>query len=93
MRHETILKREDKSSVRITAKRYLEGQKPVYYVIVEVKGFRKRNWSSLELGDDYTYRGKSMKDRKVMQMGEYLKHCTISEIHQTKLKLWEKLKP
>lgn len=96
MRYEKIIRREDKSRVKITIK--LESAHlsvPFAYTIedVETCHYRKRKFQSVVDVDSFHYRRLNIKRRKEYRQKEFAKHVTPEEILQAKMELWEKLKP
>ena len=95
MRHETILKREDGSQVKISVTLYINSttEKPEYNISVTTRGKGKRNWLGCIDTDIWTYRQMNLQQREVFRMEQYLKHVTPAEIKAAKLEMWHKLKP
>ena len=99
MYHEKIFKRADGNQVKLRAKfydnRYTSNDTINYEVEVYHKDKGKRIWKSVSkrIGDEYAYRKLSVDDRRIYEHHENLKLVTEDEIFETKLELWEMLKP
>ncbi len=94
MRHEKTIKREDGSRVRIS----VELSNPSYedaritsYVCTCKKG--KRTWTLTYNSDDYKYRALSMPERRKYEEQSQLAAVSSAELLETKIELWQKLKP
>lgn len=96
MRYEKVIKREDKSQVKIVITLAFERlrQDYEYRVDVEYKLPRKRTWVGFDT-DDYTWRslGWQSEERKVYELAWQLKYVTEEEIQKAKLECWERIKP
>lgn len=95
MRHEKIFKRDDGTKVRVTASMqtrfYDDG--PFYTIDVETCLKGKRKWTMAYSMDGYDFRSMKGQDRALFILQSQLKHCTVQEMQEVKLELWEKLKP
>lgn len=97
MRYEHIIKREDKShvkvEVRFSADRYT-GNKGEYAVEIYHKAPKKRTWVGFNT-DDYTWRGLPFgsQEREDYEMTWKLKYVTEEEIREAKELCWLSFKP
>lgn len=97
MRHETILKREDKSQVKITIRLSVDAYRnddPEWKVTIEHKLPRKRTWLGFNT-DDYKWRGLEFgsQEREDYVHKWELQYVTDEEILQSKFAMWESIKP
>lgn len=94
MTHETILKRADGTKISIHVSLYVDNRNDcIWKVTVAICHPRKRSYSYVSKGDDYSWRRLSMEDREKATMAEYLKHVTAEEILAAKIDLWNAIKP
>lgn len=94
MNHEKIIKRADKSSVKIiTSLIVVWGNSIRWESDVYIKAPRKRIWKAVYSTCDYMYRKLSLADRKIYALNKGLEHVTKEELFQARLELWEKLNP
>lgn len=94
MRKEYILKRDNGSRVKIVAEfgeGYYSGIGYRTSVYTCEKG--KRTWKPSFDSDCYKYRGLNMEERKRFRHQSQYDYVTEEEIHNTKVMLWESLKP
>jgi hypothetical protein len=95
-RHEKIFKREDGTQYRIDAFLYVESFSQLrfkYDVSVTWKAKGKRKWLNVSDSDDWECRKLDIEDREKWHYQKYLEHVTAEEILETKLELWNKIKP
>lgn len=95
MKTEKIIKREDGSQVLITAGFYV-GQfddEPSWSISVNHRAKGKKNWLGTYSGDDYNYRKLNGEDREKFILDAQLNFCTLQEMNDVKMILWESLKP
>lgn len=93
MKHEKIIKREDGSKVKLIVNFFEYRDMPEFIVSGYICNPRKHKFIELHNGDDYQYRALSIEDRKKYDYDKILKYATEQEIYDTKIELWEKLKP
>lgn len=93
MKSELILKRPDKSQVKITADFWADRRGFGWGIHVQTKGPGKRKWCDFTDTNDYSYRKLSMTERSEFVKASQLEVVTEEEILQAKMKLWESIKP
>lgn len=97
MKHEKIFKRDDGTQYRVDVRIHLDtyrNETANYFVDVYFRKKNKRNWDSIHSHkDDYEYRNLSMEQRREYDKNNILKFLSEDEVHESKLELWELLKP
>lgn len=95
MTAEKIIKRENGSQVLITASFYIGHSDPSgnWSISVQTREKGKKKWLPVYNGDDYDYRKLSLEDRRKFIRDAELKFCTLEEMHDVKMELWNALKP
>jgi len=93
MNIEKIIKRKDKSRVKIGVTLHVDARGPIWSVWVAFCPPGKRKFIPVDLSNNYQWRGLNMADRAKATRTEQLKHVTEAEILAAKVELWESLKP
>jgi len=94
MNHEKIFKRENGIQYQLRINFYFYGPTPVYEARAYIRGKGKRKWKDLpDTLSDWEYRALSMEARRVHVIKNIEKFFAPKEILETKLELWEKLRP
>ena len=94
MTHEKIFKRPDGSRVKVEVTFWCDSRDGANYRFQVSKCLPgKRTFISPTSTDDYEWRKLSMPERIAFNVRKYLEIATPAEILETKLELWNKLKP
>ena len=97
MINETIIKREDGTSYKIsvnTATYSYSGSKISYIVYLYYREKGKRKWLTVpDTLSDYEYRKLDMEARRKHKFENMLRFVSKEEIYEAKILLWELLKP
>ena len=95
MIHEKIFKRPDGKRVKIIAS-FSDGgysSTPKWSFFIHVCDPKKRTWYSVADSNDYEWRKLNHEQREAHNIRQYLEHVTPEEVLETKLELWNKIKP
>lgn len=93
MKHEKIIRREDKSRIKIKVSFFSDFRGNSYLCSVLTCPKGKRKFVNAVVTDDWNRRKLSMNEREVYDHRQQLKYVSEQEILEAKLELWEKLKP
>jgi hypothetical protein len=94
LKYEKILKRDDKSRIKIEINFfYLASYDFRYEVAVYRCEKGKRKWINCCNTDSYIYLRLNMSERKEHEEQANLMHVTKKEIYQAKIQAWERIKP
>ena len=96
MMHEKVINRENGTQYKIRVNAYLDSFRHdtmEYRIDLYYKHKGKRMWHRVEC-DNYEYiKLPSMEEKRKFEYNNYLSYVTEEEIYNSKLELWELLKP
>lgn len=94
MYHDKIIKKEDGSSVKITARVTITvSGSHNYSVSVRIRSKGKRNWDPVFDSNKYSFTTMTPSERTLYIKNKQLEHVSEHDIMIAKVELWEKLNP